>query len=193
MRLQYQNIHKDIVERCQKGNRQAQQQLYQLYAMAMYNITLRIMGKPEDAEDVLQDAFIDVFTKINSFRGEASIGAWIKRIVINKSLNAVKKKKLMVTDIETVEKDNFVSDYDNGFDEPQAPSFTVSDIQRAIETLPDGYRVVMSLFMFEGYSHQEIAEELNITESTSKSQYSRAKRKVRDILLKQQSRMGNGY
>ncbi|MGB1243521.1 MAG: RNA polymerase sigma factor [Chitinophagales bacterium] len=187
MRLQYQNIHKDIVQRCQKGNRQAQQQLYGLYAKAMYNITLRIMGKPEDAEDVLQDAFIDVFTKINSFRSEASIGAWIKRIVINKSLNAVKKKKLIVTDIEKVERQKFVSDYPN-YEDGEITKFTVKDIQKAIEGLPNGYRVVMSLFMFEGYSHQEIASELNITESTSKSQYSRAKRKVRDILLKQRRR-----
>ena len=190
MRLQYQNIHKDIVERCQKGHRQAQQQLYELYSKAMYNITLRIMGKPEDAEDVLQDAFIDVFTKINSFRGEASIGAWIKRIVINKSLNAVKKKKLIVTDIETVERRNFVSDYPN-YEEKEGVKYTVKDIQKAIEVLPDGYRIVMSLFMFEGYSHQEIASELGISESTSKSQYSRAKRKVRDILLKQRG-MNNG-
>ncbi|MFK7904954.1 MAG: RNA polymerase sigma factor [Chitinophagales bacterium] len=186
MRLQYQNIHKDIVERCQKGSRQAQQQLYQLYAKAMYNITLRIMGKPEDAEDVLQDAFIDVFTKINSFRGEAAIGAWIKRIVINKSLNAVKKKKLIVTDIETVERESFVSDYEPNLEASQKPTFTVKDIQEAIKGLPDGYRVVMSLFMFEGYSHQEIASELNISESTSKSQYSRAKKKVRGILLQRQ-------
>lgn len=185
MRIQYQNIHKDIVVRCQKGNRQAQHQLYQLYAKAMYNITLRIMGKPEDAEDVLQDAFIDVFTKIQSFRGEASIGAWIKRIVINKSLNAAKKKKLIVTDIEKAERKNFVSDYIPQIEDSRKPEFTVKDIQKAIERLPNGYRIVMSLFMFEGYSHQEIASELNISESTSKSQYSRAKRKVRDMLLRE--------
>lgn len=182
LRIEYKNIHKDIVAGCRQGNRRSQQQLYQLYAKAMFNIAHRILNTREEAEDILQDAFVDVFTKLDSFRGDSSIGAWIKRIVINKSINAVKKKRLLTTDLEVVRGGAFRQAPDVFQEEESTFPYTVRQVQDAIERLPDGYRVVFSLYLFEGYSHKEIASELGISESTSKSQFSRAKRKVRQLV-----------
>jgi RNA polymerase sigma factor (sigma-70 family) len=144
----------------------------------MFNVSMRIMQNREEAEDILQDAFVDVFTKLESFRGDSTFGAWFKRIVINKSLNAIKKKKVLTTELENVAE----ATEDEEVQEESQFNYTVDQVRSAVELLPEGYRIVFTLFMFEGYSHKQIAAELDVTESTSKSQYNRAKKKIRHLL-----------
>lgn len=129
-----------------------------------------------DAEDLLQQSFVDVFTKMDTFRYESSIGAWIKRIVVNNCINFLKKRRLNLESLD----DRFHHMPEDGpVDELK---LNVDTINHAMTELPDGYRVVFSLYMFEGYDHKEIGEILNITEATSKSQFSRAKKKLKELL-----------
>ena len=175
--MRYQDTHKSIVEACRQGNRKAQFELYQLYAQAMYNICLRMLNNENDAEDLLQNSFMDVFSKLHYFRYESSIGAWIKRIVVNNCINFLKKKRIQLTDIgerEFAQEPNTSSDNDINYD--------VKRVHEAMFKLPEGYRVVFSLYLLEGYDHNEIGEIMGISPSTSKSQFSRAKSKLRKIL-----------
>lgn len=168
--------HRDLVERCKEGRRDAQFELYRLYSRAMYNTCLRMVNNPHDAEDILQSVFVEVFSKLESFRNESTIGAWIKRITVNKCINFLKSRRLAFQELNAM----------NDLAEDQTPepdvSYTVEKINRAVAGLPEGYRVVFSLYAIEGYDHEEISQILNISEATSKSQYSRAKAKLRDIL-----------
>src|SRR5690349_8664347 len=168
--------HRDLIERCREGHRESQFELYRLYSRAMYNTTLRMVRHPHDAEDVLQSIFIEVFTKLESFRYESSIGAWIKRITVNKCINFLKSRRLVFTEL-TVN-----TDREDVHEAEMDPAFSVEKINRAIGELPDGYRVVFSLYALEGYDHEEIGQILGVTEATSKSQYSRAKSKLREML-----------
>ncbi len=177
--MDYANTHRDIVEKCVNGNRQAQFELYKLYSKAMYNICLRMVKNELDAEDILQNSFVDVFTKLNTFQFQSSIGAWIKRIVLNNCINFLKRNRVHFEELDERFTDLHES---NGNDDQEQTRLTVERINRALFALPDGYRVVFSLYMLEGYDHKEIAEILNITEATSKSPYSRAKSKLREIL-----------
>ena len=173
------NIHEDLISRCKAGDREAHYKLYKLYSKAMYNVGYRITGNPDDAEDVLQEAFISAFRSLDSYRADASFGAWLKRIVVNKAINALKKKRheLLPDDdrFDVAEEEEPVA-YGDGL--------TVERVKRGINQLPDGYRSVLSLYLLEGYDHQEIAEIMGISESTSKSQLNRAKNKLREHLLK---------
>ena len=144
----------------------------------MYNIAYRITNNELDAEDVLQESFVSAFRNIESYRGTASIGAWLKRIVINNSITAVKKRK---ADFVPIEEHGEYSDWQNQQDDDLL-YLNVEKIRNAIQLLPDGYRVVFSLYLMEGYDHKEIASILKITESTSKSQYNRSKKKLQKIL-----------
>jgi RNA polymerase sigma factor (sigma-70 family) len=168
--------HRDLIDRCREGRRDAQFELYRLYSRAMYNTCLRMAQNPHDAEDILQSVFVEVFSKLESFRHESSIGAWIKRITVNKCINFLKSRRLAFQELTAM----------NDRAEDQAPetetSYTVEKINRAVAELPEGYRVVFSLYAIEGYDHEEISQILNISEATSKSQYSRAKAKLRDML-----------
>lgn len=144
----------------------------------MYNVSFRITGRGEDAEDALQEAFISAFKNLDSYRGDATFGAWLKRIVVNKSINVLKKRRheLMPEDEHwDVAQEEEPVDYKDGL--------TVDRVKKAIEELPDGYRTVLSLYLLEGYDHQEIAGIMGITESTSKSQLNRAKGKLKEKLI----------
>ena len=163
---------------CKQGDRQAQNQFYKLYSKAMYNIAYRITNNELDAEDVLQESFVSAFRNMDSYRGTASIGAWLKRIVINNSLTAVRKRKVDLTPVEAHDELVDFSDSEND----DMLYLNVERIRNAIQLLPDGYRVVFSLYLMEGYDHKEIASILNISESTSKSQYNRSKKKLQKIL-----------
>ena len=168
--------HRDLVERCREGRRDAQFELYRLYSRAMYNTALRMVQNPHDAEDLLQSIFVEVFTKLDSFRHESSIGAWMKRITINKCINFLKSRRLAFSELMPGN-----DRADEPEPEPESPN-TAERINRAIAGLPDGYRVVFSLYAVEGYDHEEIAQILGVTEATSKSQYSRAKARLREML-----------
>lgn len=169
-------IHAPLIEECRKGNRKAQFRLYELYSRAMYNLAFRILNNREDAEDMLQESFVECFRSIDSFRFESTFGAWLKKIIINKCINQIKKKKIDITLFETLPT---IID-----EEEEEVIFDTGKIFEGIELLPDGYRIILTLYLLEGYDHTEISQILGITESTSKSQYSRAKEKLRNILSK---------
>ncbi|WP_108868257.1 RNA polymerase sigma factor [Aquimarina aquimarini] len=168
--------HKDLVEKSKSGDRNSQYRLYELYVDAMYNISMRMLGIKEDAEDIVQDSFVEAFKNLTSFRYESTFGSWLKRIVINKSINYLKLKKIPVTPLDQHE-------YHIG-EEVSEPvkSNDINKVKNAIKILPDGYRQIISLYLIEGYDHIEIAEILGITVSTSKSQYHRAKKKLIEIV-----------
>ncbi len=178
MAAAYQDIHREIIELSKTGNPKAQYQLYKLYSKAMFNICVRMLNSIEEAEDLLQESFTDAFMKLNSFRYESSFGAWLKRIVINKCINTINKKKVdLVFQDQPVEPDTRDEDVDyRGID------MDVQRIHHAVGKLPDGYRVIFSLYALEGYDHGEISQIMNISESTSKSQYLRAKQKIKELL-----------
>lgn len=173
------DIHRDLVDSCLAGNTKSYEELYKLYSKAMFNVAYRIIRDLEDAEDVLQESFIRAFKKLESYKGDASFGAWLKRIVINNSINFIRKNKMDYEDVEShaeIPADHNESLYIDS-------EHKVSQVREAIEQLPDGYRVVFSLYMLEGYDHSEIAEILGISESTSKSQLNRSKKKLREIIF----------
>lgn len=167
-------LHNDLISRCKQGDRAAQQEIYKLYALGMYNTAVRILNNREDARDIVQDAFVDMYLKLDSFRGESAFGAWFKRIVVNKSLNHLKRNQTIDLNEETL---NIEAEE---YEEPE--NYSVQDVKSAMSSLPKGYKLVFDLYMFEGMSHKEIASSMDISEATSKSQLSRAKQKVREFL-----------
>lgn len=176
METVYIDKHADLVNECRNGNRKAQFELYKLYANAMYNVALRIVNDDAEAEDVLQEAFLDAFNRIKDFRQETTFGLWLKQIVINRSINYLRKRKLELVSLDEVE---VADEIETDFEET---TLKVEAIKAAMNELPDGYRVVLTLYLFEGYDHEEIAHILKITENTSRSQYLRAKRKLNNLL-----------
>lgn len=166
----------DVLSRCKRGEQAAYKELYHLYAGAMFNISLRIVNSSADAQDVLQESFISAFRNINQYSGAATFGAWLKRIVINKSIDLLKTRK---PDLISVD------DYDQADEQEEADTdeqYDVGLIKSAISKMPDGYRVILSLYLFEEYTHKMISEKLKISEGTSKSQYSRAKKKLLETM-----------
>jgi len=171
------HIHTDIIEKCLQGDRGAYYDLYKQYSRSMYNVAYRIVHDEDEAQDVLQEGFISAFRNLKHYRGDATFGAWLKRIVVNKAINAVKKKKM-----DRFPEDGHLEIPEETVDEFQDFPFTVEKVRNAMDRLPDGYRMVLSLYLLEGYDHGEIAEILGITESTSKSQFNRSKKKLRELL-----------
>jgi RNA polymerase sigma factor (sigma-70 family) len=175
----YPNIHQEYIDRCRKGDRNAQFEIYRLYHRSMYNTSLRIVKNAQEAEDIMQESFLSAFIKINTYSGKVSFGAWLKKIVINNSLDVLKKKKIFIQELnedlpeKVLKEDEPVEDFAN---------IKIEDIKDAIFKLADGYRVVLSLHLLEGYDHEEIAEILGVSSSTSRSQFIRAKQKLLMIL-----------
>ena len=163
-----------IIEGCRQNNRKAQKALYNLYCDAMFTTTYRILNHRDDAHDVLQEAFIEVFKHIKSFRSDSTVGAWIKTIVVHKALAKIRKTKPT----------NRLDDY--GFDVPvEFPEDLSGEyLEQIILSLPEGYRTVFLLIEIEGYSHRETGEMLGISEGGSKSQLSRAKKLLRNKIEK---------
>jgi RNA polymerase sigma-70 factor (ECF subfamily) len=169
-------IHAPLIEECRKGNSKAQFRLYNQYSKAMYNLAYRMLNNREDAEDILQEAFVECFRNISTFRFESTFGAWLKKILINKCINYLKKKKIDLTLCDDLPVTFYEEEEENTYD--------TGKIFKGIEKLPDGYRIILTLYLLEGYDHEEISQILGISESTSKSQYSRAKEKLRNMLSK---------
>lgn len=168
--------HQILVEKCKNGDSSSQYELYKLYVDAMYNIGMRMLGNKEDAEDIVQESFISAFKNLHSFNYESTFGAWLKRIVINRSINYLKKKQIAVVPIEQHE--FHLADEI----EEEAKSVEINKVKKGIEKLPTGYKQIINLYLIEGYDHVEIAEVLDIAASTSKSQYHRAKKKLLEII-----------
>ncbi len=182
--LEHTEVHQDVIEKCRKGNARAQYELYRLYARSMYNICLRMMQTREGAEDMLQEAFSDAFGKLETFRFDSGFGSWLKRIVINNCINEINRRK---TDLEFFDDMMMFENEDEADERDYEHQLSVESIRKAMEQLPDGSRLIFSLYLLEGYDHVEISQILNISESNSKSQYMRAKRKVKEILSEWQT------
>lgn len=174
-------IHKELIEACKQGDRNAQYSIYHLYAKAMFNTCFRMLHNREDAEDMLQEVFTDTFRQISSFKYESTFGTWVKRITINKCINSIKKKKADLSFIEDM------SQYENIEIEEEfyEKNLSIKKVKDAMQQLPKGSQIIFSLYLLEGYDHNEIAGILNTSVSNSKTQYMRAKRRIKEILTEQ--------
>lgn len=166
----------DLLEGCIQGNRTAQRELYNRFAPKMYGICLRYAANAEEAEDILQEGFIKVFRKVSSFRREGSFEGWIRRIFVNTAIEQYRKRMYLqpITEHEeTTVEGKYLSVLD---------SLAERDIIKLVQQLSPGYRTVFNMYVVEGYSHKQIAEHLGISEGTSKSQLSRAKQILQDLV-----------
>jgi len=170
----------DIIEQCKQNNRKAQLQLYNQYCDGMYIVAHRFLKDANDAEDVVQEAFIKAFSKLHQYKAEVTFGAWLKRIVVNKSIDFLKSKKQKLVELNEVHLKVIDADYDDKWLVEDA--ITLNDVKRAIDKLPDKYQYVVMLYLIEGYDHQEISEILNITEVASRTQLFRGKAKLQELL-----------
>lgn len=170
-----------MIEGCAKGDPIAQRFLYEKYVNKMMGICLRYAKEREEAQDILQDAFIKVFEKLRSYKGSGSLEGWVRRIFVNTAIDHHRKNKALRQQVE------FDSvDYQIKAEGYVLENLAAQDLLKIINDLPHGYRVVFNMYAIEGYSHKEIADELDISVNTSKSQYSRAKSFIRRVLEAQQ-------
>lgn len=177
--------HIELVERCRNGDRRAQYELYRLYSKAMFNVSMRMLDHAGEAEDVVQEAFVDAFTHINQFGNLSTFGAWLKQIVVNKAINQLRQRKMQWVEIEAWQNsdpDEVNAPFEDAVIGDDDLFYEVEKIKNCMQRLPAGYRMVISLYLFEGYDHEEISEILGITESTSRTQYMRAKQKLIEML-----------
>ncbi len=174
--------HADLVEACRLNDRKAQEKIYNLYSHAMFNASLRIVNNTAEAEDIMQESFIEGFEKLGTFRAEGSFGGWLKRIVINNSINYLRKKK-QATSID----EEFKEIPDNTEEEKLYSEnlfCRLVEVKNAIKRLPESFRIIISLHLLEGYDHEEISEILNISYGNVRTKYSRAKQKLLQIIIK---------
>lgn len=166
----------ELIQGCRRGDRHAQQRLFDLYSGRMYGISLRYVKNPMQAEDIVVMTFTKVFERIHQFRDEGSFEGWIRRITVNEALTHLRKSRAMV--VET--------DLDQAYREPDynrlGDHLEAEDLMNMIGKLPPGYRVVFNMYAIDGYTHKEIAEQLGISENTSKSQLSRARTHLQKLL-----------
>jgi RNA polymerase sigma-70 factor (ECF subfamily) len=183
------HIHQDLIDACRNGDRSAQFKIYKLYYKAMFNTCLRIVNDTAEAEDIMQESFLDAFQRLHSFTGEGTFGSWLKRIVINNSLDFLRKSK------------DFVSIDEAGVDLP-APEpdgreeevmLQVTEVKNGIARLSEEYRVIITLFLLEGYDHEEISEILGISNQLSRTRFSRARQKLLAILKEEQNKKSYIY
>jgi RNA polymerase sigma factor (sigma-70 family) len=172
------NTLEEVVARCLNGEGAAYNELYIQTSKPVFNSLIRLLGNKEDAKDVLQETYMSVFNNLESFRFQSKITTWVKRIATNKALNVLKKNQFLIQSIEDSKGVENVMLDDDVFEY----QFEGVEVARKVEELPEGYRVILSLYLFEEYSHQEIANELGISVSTSKSQYHRGKQKLKELL-----------
>lgn len=175
--------NKSLIKRCLTNDRRAQLLLYDRFSKTMYNSSLRLVKNTMEAEDIVQESFISAFKSLSTFRNDVPFEAWLRRIVINKSLDHLRKKKLQYVDFEEDEiqdmKDLYFSiDTNNELERKQK----IERIRKEVMKLPDGFRIIFSLFYYEGFDHKEISDILEISASTSRSQLTRAKQKVINAL-----------
>lgn len=169
--------NKARITRCLQGDKIAFKEFYTLYSRAMLNASLRIVGNQEEAEDILQESFLIAFQKLKDIRSDAEFGGYLKRVVVNKSIDLIRKRRQDLSSLEDVH----ISDV---ADEEDRIEYDPALLAECIADLPSGFRLVLTLYLFEDYSHREIAEFLNISEGTSKSQYNRARQKLAELYHK---------
>ena len=175
----------DIIEDCKRNNRRAQLKLYNQYCDGMYIVAKRFVKDSFEAEDVVQEAFIKAFSKLHQYKAEVTFGSWLKRIVINKCIDSLKSKRQFMLEVDEVHLKVVDSSYEDEWLVDDA--ITLEDVKKAISNLPEKYKYVVMLFLIEGYDHQEISQILNISEVASRTQLSRGKVKLRDLLKQEQN------
>lgn len=168
-----------LIKKCVSGDPRAQRMLFDKFAPKMLGVCLRYAPNIEIAQDVLQDGFIKVFGKLSEFKMDGSFEGWIRRIMVNTSLDEIRRNKKRQNDVDMSAVEYMVEDKSYILESLQA-----EDLLKMVQKLPIGYRTVFNLYAIEGYSHKEIAEQLDISENTSKSQYSRAKMQLREMIEK---------
>ncbi len=168
-----------LIKDCLKGNPIAQRKLFEKFAPKMMSVCLRYMRDAQEAEDVLQDGFIKVFQKLNAYENTGSLEGWIRRIMVNTALDQIRRNSKFGYTEDVMEVGYKIENNDFAVE-----GLMAQDLMKLINQLPEGYKVVFNMFAIEGYSHKEIADMLGITESTSKSQYSRARAYLREKLEK---------
>lgn len=175
----YKNIHQELIDECKNGNSKAQFEIYRLYYKAMYNTSLRLLNDSLEAEDVMQEAFLSAFKNINTYKEEVSFGAWLKKIVVNRSLDVLKKRRIEQEPLDerrlavAEETDNEVLD---------ETMQKVAEIKQVIAQLPENYRVLITLHLLEGFDHDEISEILGMTNANVRTTYSRARKRLQEML-----------
>lgn len=168
-----------IIEGCSRNDASSQRELYLKYSPKMLSVCYRFSQNREDAEDMLQEGFIKIYTQIHTFRNQGSFEGWIRRIIVHTCINHLKKNKKFAESVDLIHAGSIQTRED------AVPSIVqAKQIVECIRLLPLGYRTVLNLFAIEGYAHREIADMLDIEESTSRSQYTRAKQMLEDILVK---------
>lgn len=187
MAVEHTDIHRDLIALSKEGNSASQYKLYKLYAKPMFNIAMRMMNTREEAEDILQDSFVDAFSKLKYFRFDSSFGSWLKRIVINNCINELKRKK---TELQFFDDMNIFDQVEDEQDGYYKEWLSVENIRKAMDHLPSGARMIFSLYLIEGYDHVEISQILKISKSNSKSQYMRARNKIKEILSSKKDETG---
>lgn len=177
---------KKLIKGCVKGDRQAQEQLYQQFSGSMFAICLRYTKAQQEAEDVLQESFIKVFKQIKNYKGDAPLVFWIKRIVINTALNSQRGKLYLypMVDVDDLK--------ESQGHERDVADYTMDELMALVRSLPGSSQVIFNLYAIEGYKHHEIAEMLDISVGTSKSQYSRAKFLLRERMKENSKNYGKG-
>jgi RNA polymerase sigma-70 factor (ECF subfamily) len=167
----------EIIDGCIKKKALAQKELYDKYSKRMMGVCLRYCDNQEEGEDILQNGFVHVFEKIESFKGTGALEGWIRKIIVNTALTHLRKNKKLEQNTDLDELDLVMEDQSQLGD-----GFAAKELLKIIQTLPPGFRTVFNLHAIEGYSHKEIGDMLGITEGTSKSQYSRAKTYLQKII-----------
>lgn len=182
MGIKLKDIQQDIIRKCRENDKEAQFEIYKFYFKTMFNTSLRILHNTADAEDVMQDSFLDAFSKVGSYTGEGNFGGWLRRIVVNNSIDALKKKHgdMSFEDVHM----GIVEEAENRTEDVE---YKVEEIKKAMENLKEENRVILSLFLFEGYDHEEISQILNISYNNSRTRYSRAKKKLQKVLSDQRN------
>lgn len=175
----------EIIEKCKQNNRKAQLQLYNQYCDGMFVVANRFVKDTLEAEDIVQEAFIKAFANLHQYKAEVTFGAWLKRIVINKSIDLLKSKKQQMLELDEVHLKVVDSSYEDEWLVDDV--ITLDEVKDAISKLSDKYKYVVMMFLIEGYDHQEIAEVLNITEVASRTQLSRGKAKLKELLTLEQN------
>jgi len=176
----FKDINHELIELCLKGDKKAQFELYKKYANAMYNTSYRILKNSAEAEDAMQEGFLKAFQHMDSYSGTVSFGAWLKKIIINTSLDTLRKNKMNFENVDEIKSIQYAED--EVVDE-SIIAYKVEQVKKAISDLPEGYRIVLTLYLIEGYDHDEIAEITGISASTSRSQLARARKKLLELLL----------
>ncbi len=182
MKLVYNKEEQTLIENCLKGDRLAQREFYARYSKKMFGVCLGYANNRESAQDLLQEGFVKVFTNLHKYNGKGSLEGWIRRTIVNNTIDFYRRQANQVASSELTET-HLTDNGDLNFNDA-LKELNVDDFLKITQELPEGYRMVLNLYIIEGYTHKEIAETLGVSEGTSKSQMAKAKKVLKKIIYK---------